>query len=49
MARYVGYKKPKNTKKTIGRLFHYLGGHKILLLLVTVLTAIGALTGITGT
>ena len=49
MARYVGYKKPKNAKKTIGRLFHYLGGHKILLLLVSVLTAIGALTGITGT
>ena len=28
MARYVGYKRPKNTKKTLLQLMHYLGNHK---------------------
>ncbi|MCD2492951.1 ABC transporter ATP-binding protein/permease [Lacrimispora sp. NSJ-141] len=49
MARYVGYKKPKDTKKTIRRLFHYLGGHKALLALVIFLTAVGSLANIMGT
>ena len=49
MARYVGYKKPKNTKKTVLRLMHYLGAHKILLFLVALLTAIGSLANIMGT
>lgn len=49
MARYIGYKKPKNTKQTILRLFHYLGEHKILLFLVIFLTAVGSLANIAGT
>ena len=28
MARYVGYKRPKNTKKTLLHLLKYLGMHK---------------------
>ena len=49
MARYIGYKKPKNTKKTILRLLHYMGAHRILLLLVIFLTAVGSLANIIGT
>ena len=37
MARYTGYKRPKNTKKALRELFHYMGYHKWLLLLVAVL------------
>ena len=36
MARYTGYKRPKNTKKALRELFHYMGYHKWLLLLVAV-------------
>ncbi len=49
MARYSGYKKPKNTGKTIARLLHYMGAHKLLLFLVVILTAIGSLANIIGT
>ena len=37
MAKYVGYKRPKNTKKAMKNLLRYLGYHKWLLLLVAVL------------
>ena len=40
MARYTGYKRPKNTKKALGELFHYMGYHKWLLLLVAVLVCL---------
>ena len=42
MAKYVGYKRPKNTKKAMKNLLRYLGYHKWLLLLVAVLVAISS-------
>ena len=37
MAKYVGYKRPKDTKKTIKHLLVYLGLHKWSFVLVAVL------------
>ena len=37
MARYVGYKRPKNTKKTLKALMKYMGNHKWMLALVALL------------
>ena len=42
MAKYVGYKRPKNTKKAMKNLLRYLGYHKWLLLFVAVLVAISS-------
>ncbi len=49
MARYMGYKRPKDTKKAFKKLLHYLGFHKWLLLLVTVLVFISTGANIMGT
>ena len=43
MARYLGYKRPKDLKRTMGHLMHYLGGHKWMFLLVAVLAGFMAL------
>ena len=37
MAKYVGYKRPKDTKKTVRHLLLYLGHYKWAFLLVAVL------------
>ena len=49
MARYVGYKRPKNTKKTLLALSRYLGNHKWLLALVALLVLISTGANIMGT
>ena len=49
MAKYVGYKRPKDTKKTIRHLLVYLGMHKWSFLLVALLVLISAGANITGT
>ena len=49
MARYLGYKRPKNTKKTMGQLMHYLGNHKWLLLVVALLVFVSTGANIMGT
>ena len=49
MARYTGYKRPRNTKKALRELFHYMGYHKWLLLIVAVLVCISTGVGVAGT
>lgn len=49
MAKYVGYKRPKDTKKTLKHLFVYLGMHKWAFLSVAVLVFISAGANIMGT
>lgn len=49
MAKYTGYKRPKNTKKTMKHLLAYLGHYKWAFLLVAVLVFISAGAGIMGT
>ena len=49
MAKYVGYKRPKDTKKTMKRLLSYLAGHKLSMLAVTVLVIISSMANIMGT
>lgn len=49
MAKYVGYKRPKDTKKTLKHLFAYLGMHKWAFLFVAVLVFISAGANIMGT
>ncbi len=49
MAKYVGYKRPKDTKKTLKHLMTYLGHHKWAFALVAVLVFISAMAGIMGT
>ena len=49
MARYIGYKKPKNTKKTLFRLIAYMGHYKFSMLIVGCLVVIGSLAGVMGT
>ncbi len=49
MARYIGYKRPKNTKKTIQSLLHYFGYHKWLLALVILLVFISTAANLMGT
>ena len=49
MARYVGYKRPKDTKKALKNLLKYLGYHKWMLLLVAVLVAVSSGANIMGT
>ena len=44
-----GYAKPQNTKRTVSRLFEYLGHHRFSLLLIAVLVSISAFSGILGT
>lgn len=49
MAKYVRYKRPENTGRTIRHLLHYLGRHKWMFVLVAVLVFISAGAGIAGT
>lgn len=49
MARYLGYKKPKDLKRTMRHLMHYLGGHKWMFLLVALLVLISTGANILGT
>lgn len=49
MARYTGYKRPKNTKKALEELFRYMGYHKWLLLVVAVLVFISTGANVAGT
>ena len=49
MAKYVGYKRPKDTRKTLKHLFAYLGMHKWAFLSVAVLVFISAGANIMGT
>ena len=49
MARTTSYKRPKNTRKTIARIFSYLGRHKMTMAAIAVLVAVSALANIYGT
>ena len=49
MAKYVGYKRPKDTKKTMKHLLIYLGFHKWSFVLVALLVFISAGANIMGT
>ncbi len=49
MAKYVGYKRPKDTKKTLKHLFSYLGLHKWSFVCVAVLVFISTGANIAGT
>ncbi|HCH82398.1 MAG TPA: multidrug ABC transporter ATP-binding protein [Eubacterium sp.] len=49
MAKYVGYKRPKDTKKTIKHLLVYLGHYKWMFMLVALLVLISAGANVTGT
>lgn len=49
MAKYVGYKRPKNTKKTLLHLMKYLGMHKWMFILVALLVLVSAGANIMGT
>lgn len=44
-----GHTKPKDTKKTLKHLFHYIGHHRFSILLIAVLVCISAFSGIMGT
>lgn len=49
MAKYIGYKRPQNTKKAMAELLHYMGYHKWLLFVVAVLVVISTGASVTGT
>ncbi len=49
MAKYTGYKRPKNTKRALAELFHYMGYHKWMLLIVAVLVVISTGASVAGT
>ena len=49
MARYTGYKRPQNTTKALRQLFHYMGYHRWLLLVVAVLVLISTGVSVVGT
>ena len=49
MAKYVGYKRPKDTKKTVKHLLSYLGHYKWAFLFIAILVFISAGAGIMGT
>lgn len=49
MAKYVGYKRPKNTKKTLLHLMKYLGLHKWMFMLVALLVFVSTGANIMGT
>ena len=49
MARYTGYKRPRNTKKALRELFHYMGYHKWLLLIVAALVCVSTGVSVAGT
>lgn len=47
--RAMGYKKPKDTKKTLRILIHYLGFHRWTVLLVSILVITSSLANVLGT
>ena len=49
MARYSGYARPKDGKKTIRQLLHYMGFYKWSMALVALLVCISSLANIMGT
>ena len=49
MAKYIGYKKPKNTKRTLLRLLSYMGRHKISMFVVGILVIVSSLASVFGT
>ncbi|HIW43108.1 MAG TPA: ABC transporter ATP-binding protein/permease [Candidatus Mediterraneibacter vanvlietii] len=49
MAKYTGYKRPKNTGKTLAELFHYMGYYRWMLLVVAVLVLISTGASVAGT
>ena len=49
MAKVIGYKRPKDTKKTLQKLLAYLGHYKWSLLVVAILVVISSGANILGT
>ena len=49
MPRYNGYARPKNKKKTIRQLLHYMGIYKWSMVLVALLVCISSMANIMGT
>lgn len=49
MARYIGYKKPKDTRQTLFRLISYMGHYKRALLVVGIMVIVSSLANIFGT
>lgn len=49
MAKYIGYKKPKNTKRTLLRLLSYMGRHKFSMFVVGILVIVSSLASVFGT
>ena len=49
MAKYIGYKKPRNTKRTLLRLISYMGRHKFSMFAVGILVIVSSLASVFGT
>ena len=49
MAKYIGYKKPRNTKRTLLRLISYMGRHKFTMFVVGILVIVSSLASVFGT
>ncbi|MCI7813311.1 MAG: ABC transporter ATP-binding protein/permease [Robinsoniella sp.] len=49
MAKYVGYKRPADAKKTMRQLLHYMGIHKWAMMVIAILVMIGSGANIMGT
>ena len=49
MAKYIGYKKPRNTKRTLLRLISYMGRHKFAMFVVGILVIVSSLASVFGT
>lgn len=49
MAKIMGYKKPKDTKKTLLRLLSYMGYHKLSMVIVGIMVIISSSASILGT
>lgn len=49
MAKYIGYKKPRNTKRTLLRLISYMGSHKFSMFVVGILVIVSSLASVFGT
>ena len=49
MARYTGYKRPKDTRRALWELLRYMGHHRWLMLLVAALVCISTGANVTGT
>ena len=49
MAKYIGYKKPRNTKRTLLRLISYMGRHNFSMFVVGLLVIVSSLASVFGT